>query len=111
MQSRGNLPFGKPGPLGRSGAGDARAAAEALAIEVLGYLAADPASLERFMRLSGLDVADLRAAAAEPGFFVAVLDFLAADESLLLAFAANAGRDPAAIGRARQVLAPPEEII
>ncbi|VFU07751.1 protein of unknown function [Methylocella tundrae] len=45
------------------------------------------------------------------GFFVGVLDFLASNEALLLAFAANAGRDPAAVLRARHLLAPPEEMI
>ncbi len=94
MQSRGNRPF----------AGDSAESARALAIEVLSYLAADPANLERFMRLSGLDVGDLRRAAAEPGFFLGVLDFLASNEALLLSFAANAGRDPAAIERARRIL-------
>jgi hypothetical protein len=82
-----------------------RDSAEALAIEVLSYLAADPVRLERFMTLSGLAVEDLRAAAAGPGFFAAILDFLASDEALLLAFAANAGREPVAIGRARAILA------
>jgi hypothetical protein len=104
MQSRGNRPFGDK-------AGQARESAQALAIEVLTYIAADPASLERFMSLSGLNVGDLRRAAAEPGFFVGVLDFLSSDEALLLSFAANAGRDPAAIERARQILAPRDEIM
>jgi hypothetical protein len=103
MQSRGNRPFqGKPDRTQDS--------AEALAIEVLGFLAADPVSLERFMSLSGLQVENLRAAAAGPGFFGAVLDFLASDEALLLAFAGNAGRDPASIERARQILAGPRGI-
>jgi Protein of unknown function (DUF3572) len=102
MQSRGNRPFA-------AGSEAAREAAQALAIEVLSFLAADPASLERFMSLSGLDVGDLRRAAAEPGFFAGVLDFLSSDETLLLAFAANAGRDPAAIEQARRILAPPAE--
>jgi hypothetical protein len=104
MQSRGNRPFG-----GKSQ--KLRESAQALAIEVLAYLASDPTSLERFMSLSGLDVDDLRRAAAEPGFFVGVLDFLSSDEALLLSFAANAGRDPAAIERARQILAPRDEIM
>jgi hypothetical protein len=104
MQSCGNRPIAD-----RSA--PARESAEALAIEVLTYLAADTASLERFMGLSGLELADLRAAAASPGFLVGVLDFLASDETLLLSFAANARRDPAAIDRARQVLAGSHEII
>jgi Protein of unknown function (DUF3572) len=97
--------------LNRGGPGEAREAAEALAIEVLTYIAADPTALERFMSLSGLDAGNLRAAAADPGFFVGVLDFVRSDEAMLLAFAANAGRDPASIARARYILAPPEESI
>jgi hypothetical protein len=85
-----------------------RAEAEVLAIEVLTFLAADAVQLERFIALSGLSIEYLRAAAAEPGFFAAILDHLAADEALLLAFAANAGRDPASIAKARRNLAPPE---
>ena len=104
MQSRGNWPVSVK-------TGQAREAAEALAIEVLGYLAADTASLERFMGLSGLELGDLRTAAAEPGFLLGVLDFLASDEALLLSFAANTRRDPAAIERARQILAGPDEIM
>ncbi|MCI0598425.1 MAG: DUF3572 domain-containing protein [Beijerinckiaceae bacterium] len=68
-----------------------RAAAESLAIEVLTFLAGDPARLGRFLSLSGLEAGHLRAAAADPGFLGSVLDYLASDEPLLLAFAANAG--------------------
>lgn len=85
------------------------AAAEAIAIEALGFLAADAERLERFMALSGLCVDHLRAAAAEPGFFAAILDHLAADETLLLAFAANSGREPVSIAKARDCLSPRQE--
>jgi hypothetical protein len=83
--------------------------AEAIAINVLTFIAAEPARLDRFMALSGLTGDSLRAAAAEPGFFAGVLDHLAADEALLLAFAANAGQDPALILRARDRLSPTTE--
>lgn len=86
-----------------------REAAEAIAIDVLTFIAAEPARLDRFMTLSGLTADGLRAAAAEPGFFAGVLDHLAADETLLLAFAANAGKDPTVIARARDCLSPPAE--
>jgi hypothetical protein len=94
-------PWLKSAPLSRE-------AAEEIAIEVLSFIAADSERLERFMALSGLSVDHLRSAASEPGFFAAILDHLAADEPMFLAFAANAGRDPAAIAKARQSLAPPE---
>ena len=83
-------------------------AAESMAIEVLGFLAEDPARLDRFLALSGLGLDNLRAAAEEPGFLAAVLDHLASDEALLLAFAAKSTHEPSAIVRAREVLSPPE---
>ncbi len=94
----------------RGASAESRKSAKALAVEALTYIAADPPTLARFMSLSGLEVGNLRAAAAEPGFFLGVLDFLSGDEALLLAFAANAGRDPTTIARARRILASREEI-
>ena len=81
--------------------------AQTLAIEALGFLAADMERLEPFLSLTGIDIGNLREVAAQPSFLEAVLDHLAGDESLLLAFAANGGRDPADIERARQALAGP----
>lgn len=86
-----------------------RDAAERIAIAALGYLAADAQHLERFLSLSGLDPADLRQAAAAPGFFAGLLDFILEDESLLLAFAADHGINPTEILRARSHLAQPHE--
>jgi hypothetical protein len=81
--------------------------AEAIAIEVLSFLAADPSRLDRFLALSGIGLDNMRAAAAEPGFLAAILDHLASDEKLLLAFAAHAGQNPEAIAKARDILSPP----
>jgi hypothetical protein len=83
--------------------------AQSIAIEALGYLAGDPERLEQFLALSGLGPGNLRAAAAEPGFLAAVLDYLGSDETLLLAFANSAGRDPATLAKAREILAPSGE--
>ncbi len=105
MQSRGIGAFRRGEAETRQSADQS---AETLAIEVLTWLAGEAEALSRFMSLSGLEAANLRAAAAEPGFLAGVLDFLASDESLLLDFAANAGRDPAGIAKARRALAPPE---
>ena len=85
----------------------AREWAQTLAIEALGFLAADVERLEPFLSLTGIDPGNLRQVAAQPSFLVAVLDHMAGDESLLLAFAANGGRNPADIERARQTLAGP----
>ena len=84
----------------------AKEQAEALAISALGFIAGDEERLERFISLSGLDIAQVRTAAAEPGFLVAVLDYLAGDEPLLIAFATDLPCDPAQILRARHVLDP-----
>jgi hypothetical protein len=81
--------------------------AQGLAIEALGFLASDIERLEPFLSLTGIDISNLRAVAADPAFLAAVLDHLVTDESLLLAFAANGAHDPADIERARQVLAGP----
>jgi hypothetical protein len=90
---------GKP-PAGGEGA-------ETVAIDALGFLAAEPERLARFLALSGLGPHNLRQAAVSPGFLAAVLDHLAADEPLLLAFAAAQGISPAAVIRARDTLSGP----
>ncbi len=84
-------------------------AAEALAIQALGFLAAVPERLDRFMALCGLSPDNLRAAASSPGFLGAVLNHLTQDDPLLLAFADAAGCDPKLVLRARDCLDPPEE--
>jgi hypothetical protein len=87
---------------------DSREAAENVAIQVLGYLAADPERLERFLALSGLDIASIRSAAANPGFLAGVLDHIAGDESLMIACAADLGLPPADLERARATLSGPQ---
>ena len=85
--------------------GQPREAAEALAIQALNFLATEPARLSRFLALSGLEPAAIRAAAAESGFLAGVLAHLGEDEALLVAFAAEAGVTPADVDRARRLLA------
>ncbi|MCP8939872.1 DUF3572 domain-containing protein [Alsobacter sp. SYSU M60028] len=85
----------------------AQDAAQALAVEALGFLASDPERLTRFLDLTGLTPETVRRAAESPGFFVAVLDHLAGDESLLLTFAANADVPPQRVLAARDLLAGP----
>jgi hypothetical protein len=80
-------------------------AAEALAIQALNYLATEPERLSRFMALSGLDPASIRAAAGESGFLAGVLSHIGEDETLLKEFAAEAGATPAEVDRARRLLA------
>ena len=83
-----------------------KAGAEAIAVEALGFLAADQERLRRFLELSGLLPSKIRAAAAEPGFLAGVLDHVAADERLLLALAEATAKRPELIMAARHVLSP-----
>jgi len=63
-----------------------------------------PERLRRFLDLSGLDPANLREAAADPGFLLGILDYVSGDEALLVAFATDAGIDANAIETARRLL-------
>lgn len=81
-----------------------REAAEALALQALTYIAGDGERLGRFLAATGLGPAEIRRAAAEPGFLLGVLDYLAGDEILLTGFAQEAGFDPFDVGKARLVL-------
>ncbi|MDB5643268.1 MAG: hypothetical protein JWN07_2585 [Hyphomicrobiales bacterium] len=81
--------------------------ANAIAIDALAWLAADPERLDRFLALTGIDHGSIRTAASEPGFLSAVLDHLCADEASLLAFATDLGQPPEMIAAAREILAGP----
>jgi hypothetical protein len=78
--------------------------AEALAIQALTFIAGDGERLGRFLAITGIGPAQIRAAAQESGFLIGVLDYLAGDERLLSAFAAETGVDPADIGKALAAL-------
>jgi hypothetical protein len=78
--------------------------AEVAALQVLGFLAADPERLQRFMDLSGLDVQAIRASATDPAFLAGLLDHLLSDESLLLIFAEEHGLRPERIQDLRRKL-------
>jgi hypothetical protein len=81
-----------------------REAAEALAVQALGFIAEEPQSLSRFLDASGISFDRIRQAAREPGFLAGVLEHMLGDESLLLAFARAAGIDPAEVARAASAL-------
>lgn len=78
--------------------------AEILALNALGFLAADGERLQRFIDLSGLDIAAIRAGAANPAFLGGILDHLLADESLLLVFAEEQQVRPERIADLRRKL-------
>jgi hypothetical protein len=81
-----------------------RAAAQALAVEALGYLAAEPERIGAFLAVSGIGPEAIRNAAREPHFLAGVLEHVASDERLLIEFAAHAQIRPEEIGRARAAL-------
>ncbi len=82
----------------------ARENAETLALQALGWIAADDDLSGRFLASAGAAPSDLRARAADPEFLGFVLDFLLADEDALVAFAASASIQPDAALRARAAL-------
>lgn len=90
-------------PVGRQ---KAQESAEAIAVEALSFIAADPERLSRFLSLSGLEVVNLRRASAQEGFLAGVMAHLASDEALLLEFAAACGRRPEDMAAACQALNP-----
>jgi hypothetical protein len=81
-----------------------RADAEAMAIVALGYIAADPTLLPRFLAITGIEAQAIRNAAREPGFLAGVLQFIVAHEPTLMAFAENAAIEPAAVLQAMRAL-------
>jgi hypothetical protein len=82
-----------------------RSNAEAIALSALTFLAEDGERLGRFLALTGMGPADLRASAGSTGTLSAVLDYLLGDESLLLVFAASKGVSPQDLAPARALLA------
>jgi Protein of unknown function (DUF3572) len=90
-------PGKKPAPIDRE-------AAEAIALQGLTFLAEDPARLLRFLKLTGLELGEVRARAGTPELSLAVLEHLAGDESLLLVFAAGRAVPAESVGRAIAVL-------
>lgn len=101
--SRSAAPAPSPKPTPRDGA-PGREPAEALAVEALGFVAADPELLSRFLAVTGIEAHDIRAAARQKGFLAGVLSFIAAHEPTLVAFAASAGCKPDAVLAAMRAL-------
>ncbi len=80
------------------------AAAEALALSGLGWLAAEPERLGALMGAAGLAAPDLAARAAEPEFLGFVLDFILSDEARARDFAEENGLAPEDAMKARAAL-------
>lgn len=77
---------------------------ETIAISALSFLASDMERLGLFLRLTGMEPSDVRAAASSPHFLGAVLDHIMSDDTLLTAFAADSNVAPETIPAARQAL-------
>lgn len=81
-----------------------REEAEVVAINALGFVAADPELLPRFLSITGIEAGAIRQAAREPGFLAGVLQFILAHEPTLLRFAEETGTPPASVGKALRAL-------
>ena len=71
-----------------------REQAQSLAIQALGFIAADPELLPRFLAITGIEATAIRQAAREPGFLAGVLQFICAHEPTLLRFSEETGISP-----------------
>lgn len=83
---------------------DTSSNAEAIALQMLGFLASDESRLESFLNLTGIAPQELRQLATDPQFLGGVMDHLLADQSSLLAFCEDAGITPESVLRARRHL-------
>ena len=87
----------RPARLDRDGA-------VAIAAQAVAFLAAEEDRLGRFIALTGLSPAELKAGLGQPALLGAVLDHVLGDESLLLAFADSAVLAPELPAAARRLL-------
>lgn len=78
---------------------------DVLALQALAHVAGHPELGPRFLTLTGLDAADLRARAADPALLAEVIAFLSAHESNLTEAAESLGVPPAALAAAGARLA------
>lgn len=79
--------------------------AETLALNALGWLAANDDLLPVFLSSTGASIEDLRDRAAEPEFLVSVLEFLMLDDSWVMAFCDDKSLPYDSPGQARMALA------
>ncbi len=78
--------------------------AEALALQALTYIIAKSTLCGRFLDLTGMNPADVRANVLDAAFLGAVLDFLLAHEPSLLEFCSASEIDPQLPAHARILL-------
>lgn len=78
--------------------------AQSIALSTIGWIVSEPRRAERFLDLTGLDPAELRAGVGETGVQAAALDFLLSHEPDLIACAEDTGVAAETLAAARQVL-------
>jgi hypothetical protein len=78
--------------------------AEALALQALGYIAAQDDLLMQLLATTGATLGDLRAGAGDPAMLAAVVDFLLSDDALVADFARASGVPPDRLAEARAAL-------
>ena len=81
--------------------------AETIALNGLAFLAAQPDDIERFLRNTGIDAAELRARAADPDVLRAVLEYILAGDATTTGFCQDQGLDPRDLHAASHVLSLP----
>jgi hypothetical protein len=102
---RGWSYFGDSEALGNGRTADVQSeAAQTLALQALGWIAADDEMFPLFLNATGANLADLRLRAADPDFQAAVLDFLLQDDRWVVAFCDAAGQAYTAPQAARATL-------
>ena len=84
--------------------------AETIAIEALGWLAAQDDLCGVFLGATGARAEDLRAQAADPEFLASVLDFVTMDDAWVRAFCDTCGHPYDAPLRARHALPGSEQV-
>lgn len=79
-------------------------AAQVLALQALGWIAAEDEIFPQFLAASGASIGELRARAGDADFQAAVLDFLLQDDRWVIAFCDGGGHPYTAPQAARMAL-------
>lgn len=78
--------------------------AQTIALQALGWIAADDDRFMAFLAATGATLPELRSRAGDPLFLAAVLDFLLQDDASVLDFCAANSLPPASLQSARAAL-------
>ena len=81
--------------------------AETIALNGLVFLVARPDDIERFLRNTGIDAAELRLRAADPDVLRAVLEYILAGDATTTGFCEDQNLDPRTLHAANFVLSTP----